>query len=503
VAEHAPTPEVISKLREENERLRRELAEQVRKIAEQTRKIAEQTRKIAEQTKEIEDLKRRLGEAQRGSKRQAAPFARRGSGNKRARRKPGRPAGHEPASRPVPEQVDEQAQAPLCGCPHCGGEVTDIEDHEQFVVDIPPVKPHTTRVVTQSGWCGTCRRRVRTTHPSQVSRAGGAAKTALGPRALGMASELKDRLGVPYRKITDFYATYFGLRVTHGALVHASPRLAARGKPTYDALVGIARASSVVHSDETGWRIDTRSAWLWVFATPAVTIYAVRFSRGHGVVLEMLGADFAGTLVSDGLPALDALHKKHGFRRAQCLGHPLRRAVDLLEVQKRGAARFPHQVKNLLKDAIALSGRHGELAPSTMAEYARRIERRADDLLAWTPTDRENAKLAKHLREHRDQLFSCLYDPAIPATNNFAEQEIRGAVVTRKIGGCNRSERHAHAHAQLASVAQTAHRHGLPFSEVVADWMRIRPERSPPLIPTAIGLLMRAADAKRSSDRPS
>jgi hypothetical protein len=84
-----------------------------------------------------------------------------------------------------------------------------------------------------------------------------------------------------------------------------------------------------------------------VFATPAVTIYAVRFSRGHGVVLEMLGADFAGTLVSDGLPALDALHKKHGFRRAQCLGHPLRRAVDLLEVQKREAARFPHQVKNL------------------------------------------------------------------------------------------------------------------------------------------------------------
>lgn len=241
-----------------------------------------------------------------------------------------------------------------------------------------------------------------------------------------------------------------------------------------------------------------------MFATKTVTIYAVRFSRSHRVVLEILGADFRGTLVSDGLPALDPLHKEHGFTRAQCLGYPLRRAVELIDVQKRGAARFPHLVKELLSDAIALASRHGELTPTTMgAEYARRIERRADDVLACHLADEENAKLAKHLRAHRDQLFPSLYDPAIPATNNFAEQEVRGAVITRKIGGCNRSLRHANAHAQIASVAQTAHRHGLPFSDVVADWMRVRPEREPPIVPTAIGLLMRAAEAKRERTRPS
>lgn len=184
------------------------------------------------------------------------------------------------------------------------------------------------------------------------------------------------------------------------------------------------------------------------------------------------------------------------------LGHPLRRAVALLDVQKRGATRFPRLVKGLLSDAIALSSRHDELTPRTMRQYARRIERRADDVLAWRPSDEENAKLAKHLRSHRDQVFRSLYDPAIPATNNFAEQEIRGAVITRKIGGCNRSIRHAHAHALIASVAQTAHRHGLPFSDVVADWMRIRPEREPPIVPTAIGLLIRAAQAKRERGSP-
>ena len=462
MTDRAPTAEEIAKLREENDRLRRE----VDALEKQTH----------EQSKEIDELKRQLADAQRAGKRQARPFARRR--RVKQRKKPGRPAGHEGASQGTPAQVDDEAVEPLCGCPHCGGAVSDVKDHEQFVTDIPPIKP-------------------RTTHPSQVSRAGGAAKSSVGPVAHGMAAEMKDRLGVPYRKITDFMSTYCGLRLTHGALVHAKPRLAARGKPTYDALVEIARQSPVVHSDETGWAVDARSAWLWVFATKAVTVYAVRFSRSHRVVLEILGADFHGTLVSDGLPALDPLHKVHGFTRAQCLGHPLRRAVELLDVQKQGAARFPHLVKGLLSDAIALSSRHHELAPSTMAEYARRIERRADAVLAWQPVDEENAKLAKHLRGHREQLFLSLYDPEIPATNNFAEQEIRGAVITRKIGGCNRSLRHAHAHAQIASVAQTAHRHGLAFSDVVADWMRIRPEREPPIVPTAIGLLMRASEAKR------
>lgn len=486
MTERAPTAEEHAKLRAELARLEREKEALAKKIA--------------EQAKEIDELKRQLGEAGRAAKRQARPFARRR--RVKERKKPGRAPGHAGASQKVPSHVDEEAHEPLCGCPDCGGAVSDVKDHEQYVVDVR-VKVHTRRVVTQSGWCGVCRRRVRTTHPWQVSRAGGAARVALGPVAQGMAAEMKDRLGVPYRKITDFMTTYCGLPVTHGAFVHAKPRLAARGKPTYDALVDIARASPVVHSDETGWAIDTKSAWLWVFATSIVTIYAVRFSRGHGVVLEMLGADFPGTLVSDGLPALDPLHKEHGFRRAQCLGHPLRRAVDLLDVQKRGAARFPHLIKDLLSDAIALSHRHGELTPATMAEYARRIERRTDDILAWQPIDEENRKLADHLRAHRDQLFPSLYDPSIPPTNNFAEQEIRGAVVSRKIGGCNRSERHAHAHARIASVAQTAHRHGLPLSDVVADWMRIRPEREPPVIPTAIGLLLRANQAKRERERPS
>src|SRR5690242_16886539 len=170
----------------------------------------------------------------RRDKRQATPFAHRKLVE--VRRKPGRAAGHPAAWQSVPDHVDEEVFAPLPCCPHCQGGVADVEEVEQFVVDLPEVRPHVKRIVTQRGWCSHCRRRVRSSHPDQVSRAGGAAKMSLGPRAQGLAAELKHRLGVPYRKITDLLATYFKLKVTHAALVHASVRLGKAGEPTYCAL---------------------------------------------------------------------------------------------------------------------------------------------------------------------------------------------------------------------------------------------------------------------------
>jgi len=431
---------------------------------------------VAALQKRIEKLEAEL----RRKSRQTSRFSK--DEKQTERKRAGRKPGHEGAFVATPERIDEEAFSPLTACPQCGDRIGTVEDLEQFVVDLPEVRPHVRRVVTQRGWCRCCRRTVRSTHPWQTSTAGGMAKTSVGPRAHGMAAELKHRLGVPYRKVADLMTSYFGLPVTHGAWVQGAARLAQRGAASYAALVQDVQHSAVVHTDDTGWRIDGESAWLWVFASATTTVYVVARSRGSDVVLETLGENFAGTLVSDGLPALDTLHRKHGFTRAQCLGHLLFRAAEMAEEQTRGAVRFPRAVKALLKDAITLAHRHDELTPATHREYARRIERRADRLLAAALSHPDNRRLRNHLANHRDQLFVSLYDATVPPTNNLAEHELRGAVVTRKIGGCNRSDHHAQVHAVLASVAQTAHRNGATLAAHVADWMRIRPppRRAPP-----------------------
>lgn len=450
-----PRDRRIEELERENAALRREV-EQLRPLV----KVVE------ELTRRIE----RLEKERRRGKRQAAPFGR--EKHSTSPKKPGRPAGHPGARRSVPERWDEEVRAPLGGCPDCGGKVSDVVDIEQFVVDLPPeIQPHVLRIVTQRGWCTDCEHSVRSSHPMQSSQATGAAKVSLGPRAVALAQDLKHRKGVPYRDIAELFGRVFGLRVTHSALVHGSVRLSQRALPTYEAMIDGLQQSRVVHTDDTGWRIGTQSAWLWVFATSELTVYVVDYSRGSDVVTSMLGEDFGGVLVSDGLPALDSLK---GFIRAQCLGHPLRRARELEAEQDKGAVRVPRALKGILRDAIALAHRHDELTPGTMDVYRRRIERRLDTLLCGRIVNAENKRLVEHLRRHRDQLFVCLRDPDVPPTNNLSEQQLRGAVKVRKIGGCNRSEPHAFAHAVTASVAQTAHRNGLRFDDFVAACMRPR-----------------------------
>jgi transposase len=449
-------------LREERARSQR-LEKQVERLQ---REVERSNEKLDELQVQIRDLVRKLNEALRATKRQATPFAR--GKRKQHRRKPGRKPGHPGASQSTPDHVDEEIFEPLKSCPCCGGRVHDVVDHEQFVVDLPKIEAHVKRIVTQSGHCGRCSKRVRSAHPDQVSSAAGAARVALGPNALGLAADLKHRYGMAYRDVAELLGTYFGIRITHGALVQSSVRLARLGKQTYSALIESARASPVVHTDDTGWRIDGDSAWLWVFATAEMTLYRIDRSRGAGVVEEVLGADFEGCLVSDGLPALDSLD----MWRAQCLGHLLVRCSELIATPGAVGVWYPIAIMRALQHVIALRKRREELAASTYARYCRDIERRIDRLLSGTSSIPDYERLRRHMAKHRDQLLVCLYEPDVEPTNNLAERELRGAVVIRKLGGCNRSEQHADAHAVIASVAQTAHRQGATMTDFVTRWLR-------------------------------
>lgn len=419
---------------------------------------------LKELTRIVEELRSRL----RKDKRQAHPFGR--DSETKEKKRPGRKPGHEGAFRPAPEQVDESVEARLDGCPCCGGPVFDVEELIQYVVDLPEIRAHVLRVLTERGWCRRCRKRVRSSHPRQVSKAGGAAGVAMGPRASALVVELKTRQGVPYRDIAELFSRYFNFPVTHGALVQTTVRLADKATPAYLELLEEVRASALVHSDETGWRIARRSAWLWVFCTDEVTLYAIDYRRSADVVLEYLGKDFRGRLVSDGLPALDRLTAL-GFLRAQCNGHIIRRCRELAAAAPGRASQFPRQLQQTLQDAIELGKARARLPARVYDAAVDEVRQTTRALVAGDFSDEENLKLAKHVHKHRDALLAFLDDATIPPTNNTAEHEIRGAVVLRKIGGCHRSEGNAFAHSVLASHAQTAHRRGQRLDHLVAGWM--------------------------------
>jgi transposase len=415
-------------------------------------------------------LERQLERTVRAGKRQAAPFSK--GKPKRTPRRPGRRPGADygkPARRTVPEHVDETVEV-RCPevCPDCGGAVASGKVSEQYQTEIPPLRPHLTRFRIHLGKCTCCGKAVRGRHPRQTSDAVGAAASQLGPRTVALGAHLNKGLGLSFDKCGDLYQTVFGIEVSRGGLCQALHRLAAAAEPTYDALIESLRAAPVVSPDETGWKVGGELVWLWAFATPDISVYAIQDGRGFEQAASVLGSDYGGVLVRDGWAPYrrfaDAQHQS-------CLAHLLRRSRETIDGALAGAARFPHAVRRILHKGLDLRDRYlnGEISPHGLAVATGRLEAQMDRLLQWNVAYPPNLRFLKHLTREQPHLFTFLHDLDVEATNWWSEQAIRPAVVTRKVCGGNRTWLGALTQEVLASVHATSRKHGLSPLDVFAD----------------------------------
>lgn len=434
---------------------------------------------------ENDELRQRVAELERSGKRQATPFRR--DKQKENPKPPGRRRGegefkHRP--KPRPEEIEDTLESRLTGCPHCGGEVQDVTEHEHFEIDIPEVKAQIIRYVTERGYCPCCQKSVISRHEDQISHATGAAGVVFGPRSKALATDLKHRLGLSYEKIADLMNQVFSLESNRSTWCQADQRLAEQARPVYEDLLDVLRQSATAHVDETGWRIGVFSAWLWVFTNQDVTVYTVAKSRSHDVVVEIMGRSFKGVLVSDCFTAYD--HKELAdWLKQKCLAHLLKDLRQLESEKTRGAVRFAREVTQVLQDALALDKQRDALPPDEYAQQCEQLENRLDPLIHRDRrfSDPDNLRLAKRLRKHRPHLLRFLYIDGLDATNNQAERMLRPAVITRKTGGCNRTDDGAEAHAILSSILVTAKQKSIPIINLLIQIQRTA-QPSPALFPT-------------------
>lgn len=469
--------------------LEAQVAELSAQVAELEALLKQRDATIEKLKQQVQQLQGQLAQAQRSKKRQATPFAR--DEHVAHPKRPGRKAGKGTFARrakPAPDDVNHTLEAPLPSCPDCGGELSDRKSHEHFEVDIPPVRPVVTRYVTHSGYCADCKKRVHSRHPTQISTATGAAGVSVGPRAKALAADLKHRLGVPYAKICDHLETAFGLSVTPGGLCQADTRLAEKAQPVYEELVEALRACAVVHADETGWRIGTLAAWLWVFTNQEITVYTIRQSRGHEVVLDILGAEFQGVLNSDRFSAYDA-KALDDWLKQKCVGHLLRNLSEIEESKTGRAVCFARDMTALLRDALVLHKEKPNLDLQTFVERAAGLESRLDALISEKRrmTDPDNVRFARQMRKQRPHLLRFLYVEGLDPTNNLAERRLRPAVVTRKTSGCNRTEGGADSHAILSSLLVTCRQQKRSILDYLVELQRAL-DQPPSLLGASTGI---------------
>jgi transposase len=429
-------------------------AERPRKDCPDCAQLRQELQALREQ---VAKLTAALEEERRRGKRQAAPFAK---GPPVAEPKPpGRKSGkrHGPhAHRSVPPRIDETYDVPLPRtCPHCASrQVSETHLAVQYQTEIPRTVIYR-RFDVHVGTCGGCGRAVADRHPLQTNAACGAAASQLGPRVHALLAILNKELGLSHGKSVKLLRTLFPeLHLARATSVRSTLRTAERCAPAYEQLRIDVRGAAEVAPDETGWRVGGRPAWLHAFVSRRETCYVIDPTRSRQPAEQLLGLDWSGTLVHDGWSVYDH------FRQAahqQCVRHLQRRCQELLETAVRGAVRLPRAILSLVDLAFALrrAWRGHRLSGDDLAEHGLGLACELERLVAGRFTHAPNRRLAQHVRKHAMHWFWFLIDPAIQATNHWAEQAIRPAVVNRKVWGGNRTWLGARAQGIVMSVIRT------------------------------------------------
>ena len=373
---------------------------------------------------------------------------------KKRHKKPGQKPGHPGSYRQRPTTPDEIIEVPLDDCPHCHSILENLKTYEQYVEEIVPA--HTTVICYRNhkGYCPNCKRTIESRHPQQIPN------RMIGSRALLLAAELKHGLGVPYRKVSTTLKSLCGLSITSGALSQNMNALAKWLKPEYESIQSSLRQSSSVHIDETGWRLDGKSCWLWTFTNDNFTIYEVNSSRGHQVVIKQLGEDYSGTIISDFYTAYNPLP----YKQQKCLVHLLRE-LSQSKNDTDEFMSFRKKLTRLLRDALRLKQRMTDTPQETYERLLERIHHRLSELSCVSYQTPDCHRLSKRLSKHSHQLFTFLEEMDVDSNNNRAERAIRPAVVTRKISGGNRSSVGSEALGIITSIIQTCKQQGSDFVE--------------------------------------
>ena len=411
---------------------------------------------IAARDARIAELEKLLGESRRSGKRQAAPFSK-GEPSESPQR-PGRKRGdaHGRHGHRMPlTDPDRAFDAPLPGCcPGCGGEVVVDRVAEQWQIDLPDQPAAVvTRFNVAVGHCAGCGRRVQGRHREQTSDALGAAGSQVGPRAKAWAAWLHYALGLSFVKCTQLL-TRLGVNVTAGALCSAAQSTGTALVPVHTAITRRVNDAEMVVMDETGWRVDGRSAWLWAATTVDATIYDVANGRGYEQACRLVDADYDGVIVRDGW----APYRRYTRATHQtCVAHLLRRCHELTDDLPAWARHTPRTVADILMAALDARDLPDSKRAAVVADLTERIE-----LLAGDPHPHDECrKLVAHLTREADALFSFLTRPGVDATNWRGEQAIRPAVVNRKVWGGNRTWRGAATQSRIMSVLRTAVQQGV------------------------------------------
>lgn len=361
-------------------------------------------------------------------------------------KKPGRKKGHEGESRKIPDKVDEEISLKLDCCPECGEKLPESDvSRERYIEDIPEVKAIVKKYTIYRSYCKKCNKIVE----PKVTEA--LPKSNIGLNLMSLTAWLHYGLGITIGHIIEVLNYHLQFKLSKGGLFQIWKRMSDILYAWYEAISEEAKKSTYLHGDETGWRINGQTHWLWCFCNKNLTWYIIDKSRGSPALQKFFEEIFQGVLITDFWKAYKKIVSVH----QACYSHLFREVAKVTDRNKSEEwLAFRKKLVRWMRDAMRLDKRE-DLSWENMDSRKNRLHKRLDEFIDSDFKDRDCLRLQKRMKNYKNSLLTFLDYEDVTADNNKAEREIRPAVIMRKNICHNKSKDGAEVQAVLMTIYRT------------------------------------------------
>ncbi len=380
----------------------------------------------------------------------------------RKKHRHGPPHGHAKHERKFVGNPDHVVEVRPQVCEECRGdlslEIGSLADVNQ-IAELPEAKAEVIEVRQYEVKCPCCGRKQTGKTPVGLEM-----ERTFGARLEATVVYFRQEQHMSYIRTESALRDLHGIKISPGGIDKIMQRAGRYAGRQMEPIQNEIQQSKVIHSDETGSRVDGQNWWQWVFCSATAVLHVIRFDRSVDVIKDVMAGHEADVWVSD---CYSAQMKSPARERQLCLAHQLRNLQAV--VDRYPASFWPRAMQALFRYAVHLYNQRDYLSPPEIQMQIQRVEHLCDWLLERSLEQPEAKRLLKRYHKYRDCLFVFLRRTDVSPTNNVSERNLRPSVVHRKVIGCFRSGWGAQAYAALASVIATAALKGISSFDVIQN----------------------------------
>jgi transposase len=176
-------------------------------------------------------------------------------------------------------------------------------------VELPPIKPVTTRVNLHRADCPCCGKTTTAEPPADMPPG-----SPFGPGIVALVTYLHGCQMVGYARLAEMLKGLFGLKISEGAIANMLARAAEPFAECAQTIHETVRSSPVIASDETSARVKGKTHWQWTFVTATAVAHLIAPTRDKMDGPErVLSAGVTAAALADNEPQIGDLAGKVAF----------------------------------------------------------------------------------------------------------------------------------------------------------------------------------------------